>query len=262
MSGRIACLRACFGNRTPMLLDTRDSTRYTRVRTDRPVCPYPGSFVKGLRVSLKEQIIHQSMRLFSLHGFLNTSMRDILEAANTSKGGFYNHFKSKEDLLFAVLGEARRLWRERSLAGLDQTASTVEKIRKFLTNYRDNYLGDRDSIPGGCIFVALAMELADQKPHLAREVSEGMSGLKRMILRLLKEGIASGEIRENVSAQAAAELIFSGLLGASLIYSVDKSIENLDRSIGILIDYLDGLSPLNPSARTQGTGPPKHERRK
>jgi|GEM_PF-132910 len=262
MSGRIAGLGACLGNRTPMLLDTRESTRYKRVRTDRPVCPYPGSFVKGLRVSLKEQIIHESMRLFSLHGFLNTSMRDILEAANTSKGGFYNHFKSKEDLLFAVLGEARRLWKERSLAGLDQTGSAIEKIKKFLTNYRDNYLGDRDSIPGGCIFVALAMELADQKPHLAREVSAGMSGLKRMILRILKEGIASGEIRENVNAQAAAELIFSGLLGASLIYSVDKSIENLDRSIGIFIDFLDGLSPLNPSARTQGTGPPKHERRK
>ncbi|MEJ2365372.1 MAG: TetR family transcriptional regulator, partial [Deltaproteobacteria bacterium] len=33
------------------------------------------------------------MRLFSMKGFLSTSITDILEAADASKGGFYNHFK-------------------------------------------------------------------------------------------------------------------------------------------------------------------------
>lgn len=212
-------------------------------------------------MSLKEQIIHESLRLFSLHGFLNTSMKDILEAANTSKGGFYNHFKSKEDLLFAVLSEARKFWRERSLVDLDQAGNALEKVKKLLTNYRDNYLRDRDSLPGGCIFVALAMELADQKPRLAQEVSEGLLRLKRLIRRLLEEGEASGELREDVNIEAVTEMIFSGLLGASLIYSVDKSTENLDRSINIFIDYLDGLSPLSTPAETGATGPPNHERR-
>jgi AcrR family transcriptional regulator len=57
--------------------------------------------------NLKERIIHESLRLFSLKGFLSTSITDILEAADTSKGGFYNHFASKEDLFFQVLDEAR-----------------------------------------------------------------------------------------------------------------------------------------------------------
>jgi len=59
-------------------------------------------------MSLKETIIHESLRLFSLKGFLSTSINDILEAANTSKGGFYNHFASKEELFFEVLDEARK----------------------------------------------------------------------------------------------------------------------------------------------------------
>ena len=53
-------------------------------------------------MNLKEKIIHESLKLFSLKGFLGTSIHDILEAADTSKGGFYNHFASKEDLFFNV----------------------------------------------------------------------------------------------------------------------------------------------------------------
>ena len=37
------------------------------------------------------------------------------------------------------------------------------------------------------------------------------------------------------------EIIFNGMLGASVNYSVDKSYEALDKSINSLIDYLDKL---------------------
>ena len=67
-------------------------------------------------MSLKEKIIHESLKLFSLNGFLNTSILDIISAAQTSKGGFYNHFTSKEDLFYQVLDESRKIWREKNLA--------------------------------------------------------------------------------------------------------------------------------------------------
>jgi len=72
------------------------------------------------------------LKLFSLKGFLSTSINDILKAANTSKGGFYNHFASKEDLFFEVLFEAQRIWREKTLSSLDEIESPVGKIQTFL----------------------------------------------------------------------------------------------------------------------------------
>ena len=66
-------------------------------------------------MELRQKIIQEALRLFSLKGFLSTSIQDILTAANTSKGGLYNHFKSKEDLFFAVMAEARKIWREKNL---------------------------------------------------------------------------------------------------------------------------------------------------
>lgn len=193
-------------------------------------------------MDLKEKIVAESLKLFSLKGFLSTSINDILEAANTSKGGLYNHFESKESLFFAVLNEANRIWREETLADLDQISKPVEKIKKLLENYRDRYLKDRSNFPGGCIFVTLSVELDDQRPVLSRELNKGFAGLKAMLNRLLDQGMESGEVRKGVDTAAVTEMIFATMLGASVIYGMEKSDACLDQAIGSLMEYLDKLA--------------------
>jgi TetR/AcrR family transcriptional repressor of nem operon len=194
-------------------------------------------------MDLKERIIQESLRLFSLKGFLSTSTHDILKAAGTSKGGLYNHFQSKEDLLLAVLSEARKIWREKNLDGLDQTETPVKKIKRLLENYRDRYLKDTKNFPGGCIFVTLSVELDDQRPHLSKELNKGFAGFKAMLKRLLDQGKESGELRSEVNTEIVTEMIFAGMLGASVIYGTEKSLDSLNQSITSLIQYLESLAP-------------------
>ena len=124
-------------------------------------------------MNLREQILEESLKLFTLKGFLCTSMNDILSACQTSKGGFYNHFPSKEALFDEVVAKARRNWRAKNLVGLEDEPSPVGKVRTMLVNYRDRYLKDTANLPGGCPFVMLAVELADQRPDYARELNRG-----------------------------------------------------------------------------------------
>jgi TetR/AcrR family transcriptional repressor of nem operon len=184
----------------------------------------------------------EALRLFSLKGFLSTSIQDVLEAADVSKGGLSNHFKSKEDLFYAVLDEARKIWRENNLAGLDQINQPVAKVKRLLNNFKDIYLKDTNCLPGGCVFVTLLVELDDQKPELAREVNKGFEALKAMINRLLEQGKDSGELRDDIDAKAVSELIFAGILGATVIYGADKSSAKVDQTINSLLDYLNQLS--------------------
>jgi len=193
-------------------------------------------------MGLKEKIIQESLKLFSLKGFLSTSISDILVAAESSKGGFYNHFKSKDELYFAVLDKAKKVWREKNLDGLDRTEKPIDKIKKLLENYRANYLKDSVTFPGGCVFVTLSVELDDQRPELTSELKKGFEGLKSMISQLLDEGKNSGQVRKDVNTSAVAEMIFAGMLGASVIYGVDKSASALDQRIDYLIEVLDGLA--------------------
>ena len=191
--------------------------------------------------SLKEKIIHESLKLFSLNGFLSTSILDIISAAETSKGGFYNHFASKEDLFYQVLDESRKIWRDRNLNGLDQAQDAIGKIKQLLSNYRDRYLLDAENFPGGCIFIMFAVELGDSRPHLSREVQKGFIGLKAMLKRFLDEGKDSGEFYNGINTDTITEILFNGMLGASVNYSVDKSFDTLDHSINSLIDYIEKL---------------------
>ena len=212
---------------------------YDVIQTDRPVCLLGKEEMVAAR---RENIIHQSLRLFSLNGFLGTSLNDILEASQISKGGFFNYFKSKEDLFHAVLREAQKVWREKNLKGLDQIDRPLEKVIRILQNYRDRYLKDTDDFPGGCVFVTLSVELDDLRPHLAKELNKGFVRFKAMIKRFLDQGKKSGELRGEVSTQEITEMIFSGMLGASVLYGMDKAPKNLNRTIQALISYLQRIS--------------------
>jgi TetR/AcrR family transcriptional repressor of nem operon len=192
-------------------------------------------------MTLKANIINESLKLFSLKGFVGTSIQDILSAAKTSKGGFYNHFSSKEALFHQVLNEARTIWRERNLHNLDRVEGHIDKLILLLKNYRDRYLLDADKFPGGCVFIMFAVELGDQCPHLSAEVQKGFVGLKAMIKRFLDQSKITGELSKDVNTETAAEIVFNSMLGASISYSTGKSVDKLNRSINTLIEYLETL---------------------
>lgn len=194
-------------------------------------------------MNLRDRIIRESLRLFSVKGFLGTSLTDIMQSSGTSKGGFYNHFRSKEALFTAVLSESRKIWREKNLAGLDDLNDRpLEKIERLLDNYRGRYLRDTEDFPGGCVFIGLAVELSGRRPHLASEVIEGFVRLKAMIERYLLQARQAGQIAAGVDTGQVAEVVFAGMLGASLMYSLDGSTSNLDRTVDSLVRLLRGLA--------------------
>ena len=190
-------------------------------------------------MTLREKIIRESMKLFSLKGFLSASINDILEVCGTSKGGFYNHFSSKEDLFLAVLAEAQSIWREKVLHGVREVSDPMEKIKLILMNYKDRYLKDSETFPGGGIFITFSVELDDQIPHLSQEVNKGFIGFKSLLKRLLDDCQNAGALNPVVNTETLAEMLFSGMVGSSVLYGVGKSSERLDKSINSLIEYLE-----------------------
>lgn len=52
-----------------------------------------------------EQILSVSAKLFTEKGYEKTSIQDIINVLGMSKGAIYHHFKSKEDILEAVMGQ-------------------------------------------------------------------------------------------------------------------------------------------------------------
>lgn len=189
-------------------------------------------------MEVKDRIIWNSIKLFSVKGYKNTSVTDIITESNISRGGFYHHFGSKEQLFLEVIEIANNIWREEVLYSLNEIESPTEKLIKLLENYKDRYLKDHSNFPGGCIYISLSVELSEDKDSLYLEIEEGLNGLKRLLGRLVKEATERRELVENINLERVIELIFTGMIGSSVIYSMDKSDINLDYSISSLTNYI------------------------
>lgn len=118
----------------------------------------------------KHQVLLTAKKLFIENGFDATSIQDILNESNISKGTFYNYFSSKNECLIAILDIGRKetdIRRQELLIGKDKTdASLLAKqiSIRFQVNHEHNLLPIFEAI-----FHSGDGELRDfaEKHHLA-----------------------------------------------------------------------------------------------
>jgi hypothetical protein len=106
-------------------------------------------------------------------------------------------------------------------------------------NFRDLYLKNSDSFPGGCIFIILLVELKNHSPHLSKEINTGFVGVKKMIKRYFEEAKASGQLKNGADTNEMSEIIFNGILGAAVSYNGKNSDSSLDSAINSMIKYIE-----------------------
>ncbi|MCA0926004.1 MULTISPECIES: TetR/AcrR family transcriptional regulator [Bacillus] len=96
----------------------------------------------GKSEKTKQKIVTASRDLFAKKGYSETSVRDILEAAEISKGNLYHHFKGKEFLFLHIMEEDHRFmmetWHEEKQMlhrAIDKLAGFAELLSQMGINY-------------------------------------------------------------------------------------------------------------------------------
>lgn len=110
----------------------------------------------------RHKILDAASRLFREHGFEAVTVAEVMKAAGLTHGGFYGHFKSKEDLIAQAL--------EHALAA-------APKEEPFdLSRYAASYLSarHRDRIAEGCPIAALAAEATRASPEARAALTAGV----------------------------------------------------------------------------------------
>ena len=74
-------------------------------------------------VERRETLLRAAARVFAQRGYASAQMDEIARAAETSKGGLYFHFATKEALLAAVVGQAAGLLRRRVTRAMDEAGA-------------------------------------------------------------------------------------------------------------------------------------------
>src|SRR5688572_15957021 len=82
----------------------------------------------------RDAILEAAAGLMHLKGYQATSLDDVLRESGVGKGNFYYHFKSKEDLGYAILDQiiASFLGRTLDPCFSDPSTARLAQIRCFL----------------------------------------------------------------------------------------------------------------------------------
>ncbi len=158
--------------------------------------------------SKKNAILNAATKLFSEHGFWNTSISDISRATSVADGTIFYHFNSKEELFLEVLknfkeeliGTFNQYLEENEFAtGLDMVEGalsfyfnqTRKMEERFLLLHRHHYY-----------------QISEENPSCWHHLEEIYSSLINIFEQAIHRGQEDHSIRE-VSAKKKAQLIFT-----------------------------------------------------
>jgi AcrR family transcriptional regulator len=191
-------------------------------------------------IETRQNIIAQALQLFSVKGYYNTSINDIIEATSLTKGGLYGHFRSKEDIWYAVHDEAVKIWRSKVLKNVQQIQDPLERIEATIINDMRAYLG-ADVFDGGCFFFNMLVELSGQSSIMTRHILRGFVQFARLLRGWLEEAEQKNILKVGLDLKGTANFIVIALNGAAPLYSASRDSEILENTIRQLQFYLKQL---------------------
>jgi AcrR family transcriptional regulator len=190
---------------------------------------------KGERT--RRRIIAEALQLFSVKGYFNTSISDLLAATHLTKGGLYCHFLSKEEIWYAVYDEAVDVWRRTVFTEVREVADPLRRIEKTCANVLEHYL-EAEIFDGGCFFVNMLVELSGQSTAMTRHILKGFVGFARLFQSWLEEARRAGMLRPKLAPREVANFIVITLNGAATLFAASRDPALLHRTNRQLRMYL------------------------
>lgn len=180
----------------------------------------------------KKRLIECACKLFREKGYNDVTVEDIIKEADSSKGGFYTHFKTKEELLFNMvpfIDEKYDAFLKKNI----ETVNSVEKIALFI-QYVFNIMAEEIGLEFmSAIYASQIKDLTTKRFLITSE---------RMYYHVLKmffeEGQAKNEIKPELSAEETITIFTSCIRGVIYDWCLYKGEFDLAGYGGKVMDMM------------------------
>ncbi|HEY7139834.1 MAG TPA: TetR family transcriptional regulator C-terminal domain-containing protein [Methylomirabilota bacterium] len=187
---------------------------------------------------VKEQILEVATRLMAVRGYHRTSLDDVLRESGAGKGNFYHHFRSKEELGYAILDRLLARFEARTLAPVfgDHERDPLAQLDAFLGEILATQRA-RNCV-GGCPMGNLATELADAHEGFRQRLAGGFDRWRQCLAAALSRAQAMGTLAPEADPEALARFLVAGIEGAILLAKVQKDIRVMEHCVAELRRHL------------------------
>ena len=193
----------------------------------------------------KNQILEAAIKVFSRQGFHEARMDDIVQESGLSKGALYWYFKSKDEIITAILSNLF----DRELDTLKNLQDAQGPARERMIEFTRLAIADMKVLlqirPIVYEFYAIAFRQRAVRDALKNYFRRYM----QMVVPFIQQGIDRGEFRpvDAVEAALAAGAIIEGTL---LLWVYDPETVNMEKhvitSMELLLDGLGAPEPGHP----------------
>ncbi len=177
-------------------------------------------------------ILQKAFELIYVRGYQTTSIDDILATTQVTKGAFYHHFKSKDEMGVAIINELLKPnFRNTFIAPLQQEGNPLDGIYAMMHNLlmENQFL----KVEYGCPAANFTQEMAWNK-DFNKVLNDLTAQWEQAIIHAIETGKKKKFVKSTVNGKEVAVFVMSGYWGI-------RNLGKLENSKAIYLIYLKQL---------------------
>lgn len=189
--------------------------------------------------STRARLVEAARDLFWEKGYEPTALSDVAKRAKANPGSLYYFFKTKEELLLAVLDRYKELlWPAVMEPAFKAVGDPMVRIFAILEGYRQGLLATEYA--RGCPIGSLSLEIGEALPGARAKIAANFDGWVSWINKCLDD--AGDQLPPEVDRAALARFVLTVMEGAVMQARAYHSLEPFDSAVKVLGDYLARLA--------------------
>jgi AcrR family transcriptional regulator len=196
----------------------------------------------------RARILQTSAEVFAERGYTDTTLAELIARSGMTKGAFYFHFASKEQLAFAVLTEKQRQWRELVSERVLGEPRAIDQLRALgpamIRLHRED--------PSAYSTSRLSRDLA-RAPELAGRVRAQMQAWIDLVAGIISRAQQEGDLPAELDATAVAAILVAATDGlkdlSDILDPPGRAKRGFEQRMQSLIQVVEALIPPTRESR-------------
>jgi AcrR family transcriptional regulator len=187
----------------------------------------------------RTNIVDVAAAMFSQKGFKGTSLSDILNEAQISKGALYHHFSNKQELLYAVFDESYQvkfLMRWNNIVISDDPINEIANVVEGLS-----VEGSDEEMCSGCPVNNIASELASTDENIRKRVDNLFCQIQKIISQGIDKAKKNGDVNSTVDSKKVSLFFMCTMSGIPQMVKSCQDREIFTQLTSALSDYVKQL---------------------
>jgi AcrR family transcriptional regulator len=189
-------------------------------------------------VDSRELLVETMSDLLWERGYADTSPRVVRDRAGVGQGSMYHHFPTKRDLALAAL--------ERNIADLLPGIATLAGPGSPLSRIEAYLLRPRDALKGCKVGRMTQDPQVREDPALLAPVTRAFALANVSWVRVLREAIAAGELRDDLDPERLAHTLMAVLQGGYVLAIAHQDPAAFEDACSGAIELLRAAAPRTP----------------